>query len=113
MDAAKRYLRNPAIFAVAALLLTGCVSSDLVATGGLSNPNADTTILPKEGSNGKWGYVDRNGKWLIQPQFLQASGFTDDLFSAHNGEATVQYGDKSYYIDKSGKIISEVYPNSK
>jgi len=113
MDAAKRLLGSLAIFAAAALLLTGCVPSDLVATGGLSNPDADTTILPKEGPNGKWGYVDRNGKWLIAPQFLQASGFTDDIFSAHNGEATVQYGDKSYNIDKSGKIISEAYPNPK
>jgi len=25
----------------------------------------------------------------------------------------VQYGDKSYNIDKSGKIISEAYPNPK
>jgi hypothetical protein len=112
MDAAKRHLRRLALFAVAALL-TGCVPSSLVELGGRSNPNADTTIVPKEGSNGKWGYVDRNGKWLIEPKFLQASGFTDNLFDKHDGEAMVQYGDKTYYIDKSGKIISEAYPNPK
>ena len=78
--------------------------------GGASNPNVDTSIIPKEGSNGKWGYVDKHGKWIIEPKFLQASGFTDNLFGNHDGEAIVQYGDKSYYIDKSGKFISVAYP---
>jgi WG containing repeat len=96
---------------IATLLLTGCVASNLVDVGGPSNPNADSSIIPKEGSNGKWGYVDRNGKWLIEPKFLAAYAFTDNLFDKHDGEAMVQVGDKTVYIDKSGKTISEAYPN--
>jgi hypothetical protein len=104
-------LKGMCVFAVAALLLAGCVPSEISDMAGPSNPNADTSIVPKEGPNGKWGYVDRNGKWLIEPKFLGASGFTDNLFDKHDGEAMVQIGDKTVYIDKSGKVISEAYPN--
>jgi hypothetical protein len=97
--------------ALATLPIIGCVPSELVDVGGRGNPNADSSILPKEGPNGKFGYVDRNGKWLIKPQYLGASGFTDNIFDKHDGEAMVQIGDKTVYIDKSGKVISEAYPN--
>ncbi len=45
----------------------------------------------------KWGYIDKAGKLVINPQFDQAGEF-------HEGMALVEFGGKSAYIDKTGKI---------
>ena len=51
-------------------------------------------------SNGKWGYIDVQGKVVIEPQFIWASEFTDDV-------AGVKIGEKiSGIIDKKGRILS-------
>jgi hypothetical protein len=113
LDMAKWHPKTVVFFAVASLLLAGCAPSEISDMAGASNPSADSSIIPKEGSNGKWGYVDRNGKWLIEPQFLGASAFTDSPFDKHDGEAMVQVGDKTCYIDKSGRVVSVIYPNPK
>jgi hypothetical protein len=47
---------------------------------------------------GKWGYIDRSGKMVIQPQFEYAGPFSEGL-------AVVQIEGKLGYIDKSGKIV--------
>jgi hypothetical protein len=46
----------------------------------------------------KWGYIDKMGNVVIQPQFDYARGFSEGL-------AEVQVGDKLRYIDKTGKIV--------
>lgn len=52
--------------------------------------------------NGKWGYIDKDGNVVINPQF----GFTWDF---SEGLAVVRIGDeksgKYGYIDKTGKIV--------
>lgn len=45
-----------------------------------------------------WGYVDRNGKWAIEPRFQKAEPF-------HNGLAQVLVGYKFAYIDKTGRYV--------
>jgi hypothetical protein len=42
-----------AALAVAVFLLAGCVPSEISDMAGPSNPNVDTSIIPKEGPNGK------------------------------------------------------------
>jgi hypothetical protein len=96
---------------VATAFLTGCGFDELVRESGPGNPDADQSILLKEGPNGKFGYVDQSGKWLIAPQFAAGSAFTDNIFDKHDGQARVQLwgieaGDA--YIDKSGKIVSRI-----
>ncbi len=50
--------------------------------------------------NGKWRYLDRAGKIVIQPQFDY------HIFSSFsNGLASVRIGDNAGYIDRSGKLI--------
>lgn len=48
-------------------------------------------------SGDKWGYIDKTAKYVINPQFDDASVFSD------NGLAKVKAGNKYGYIDKDGK----------
>ncbi len=47
---------------------------------------------------GKWGYVDRTGKFIIPPRFQEAHRFSDGL-------ALVMVGNRVGYIDKAGKYV--------
>lgn len=48
----------------------------------------------------KWGFIiiDNTGKYVVDPQFVDAAGFTEDY-------ARVKVGDKWGFIDKTGKNI--------
>ena len=48
--------------------------------------------------DGKWGYMDKTGKVVIEPQFDGVRLFSEGL-------ANVWIGDKEGYIDKTGKIV--------
>jgi hypothetical protein len=51
--------------------------------------------------DGKWGYIDKTGKFFIEPQFKLAKPFS-------NGLAAIQLLGKSFkigYIDKTGKVV--------
>jgi hypothetical protein len=48
--------------------------------------------------NGKWGYVDRTGKTVVEPQFDYTYGF-------HGGLAMVLIDDKFGYINPKGEYI--------
>ncbi|MEO0020342.1 MAG: WG repeat-containing protein [candidate division WOR-3 bacterium] len=64
------------------------------------------TAKPKKGHAGlfpvkvkdKWGYIDKTGNLVINPQF-------DDAWSFSEGLAVVQIGDKLGYIDKTGNLV--------
>jgi hypothetical protein len=47
--------------------------------------------------DGKWGYMDRQGSPIIQPQFALASPF-------YNGLAAVSIGGKFGFIDERGQV---------
>lgn len=49
-------------------------------------------------TGGKWGYLDANGKWVIEPQFESAGPFTD-------GFAVVLVGGRRGLIDQNGKFV--------
>ena len=50
----------------------------------------------------KWGYIDKTGKIVIQPQFSQAGTFSEGLATV-----LIENGTKKNYvmIDKTGKIV--------
>ena len=50
-------------------------------------------------SEGKCGFIDTDGRMLIQPQFDEVLGFSDVGLSA------VKIGDKWAYIDRDGKFL--------
>ncbi|MFN0140403.1 MAG: WG repeat-containing protein [Pyrinomonadaceae bacterium] len=50
-------------------------------------------------ADGKWGYIDRNGKFLIPPQFDEAEDFSPDGF------AVIGHDGKFGLIDKNGTFV--------
>lgn len=51
---------------------------------------------------GKWGYIDRRGRWAIEPRFAEADEFSEGL-------AAVDLGDKQIaYIDHEGRIVLRI-----
>ncbi|HYP12494.1 MAG TPA: WG repeat-containing protein, partial [Bryobacteraceae bacterium] len=48
--------------------------------------------------NGKYGFIDRNGKILVNPQFDDAGMFED-------GRAPVALGKSWGFIDRAGKLV--------
>ncbi len=50
------------------------------------------------GVNGKYGYVDNNGKTVIKPAYEKAQPFS-------NGYATVSLGKANFKINKSGQLL--------
>lgn len=55
-------------------------------------------LMSMPGPNGKWGFVDKNFQFVIQPQFDYAYEFSEG-----RGEVTINH--KSGFIDRSGKIV--------
>jgi len=47
---------------------------------------------------GRWGFVDKTGKFIINPQFDEAASFTNDV-------ARVRTGGRYGYVDPSGKFV--------
>ena len=64
------------------------------------NGDADRSLVPTEGSNGKWGYIDQTHQFVIPPKFDGAA-----YFSRSTGTAQVSYQGKDCYIDKKGEIV--------
>jgi hypothetical protein len=52
--------------------------------------------------NNKYGYMDKTGKFVIQPQFPSSEAGYESGFS--DGLAVVKIGGKEGYIDKTGKV---------
>jgi len=51
---------------------------------------------------GRWGYIDKVGEFVVNPQFHDARGFSDELAAVKvGGEKTGKWG----YIDKTGKLV--------
>jgi hypothetical protein len=51
--------------------------------------------------NGKWGYVDRDGRWAVDPRFDAAQPF-------HGGHASVIEGGRERLIDTAGRTVRDV-----
>jgi len=58
----------------------------------------ETGSDPLSRASYKWGYVDKDGTWVITPQFQDAYRFQDGL-------APVEVGGKWGYIDETGAIV--------
>ena len=54
--------------------------------------------------NGHWGYMDQQGKWIMQPKFGKAGEFSEGLAPVMNGEyfdKTAKFG----FIDRTGSYV--------
>lgn len=82
--------------------------TDLFLVGELNDGLLPAGVGANEVSHGfptSWGYVDKTGKWVIQPQFSQARSFSEGLAAvqvAHTaGDVTAKLWG---YIDAKGKM---------
>lgn len=81
--------------------LTACMVVLLCVACGGGDKKAMDCIPVKSGE--KWGYVDSEGKWLINPQFESADAF-------HEGWAVVQRENGEYgFTDADGKIMNDAW----
>lgn len=62
-------------------------------------PSEEVDMVYEESSQQYFGYIDRNGNWVIKPQFTSASNFVEGL-----AVAAVDYKGRGY-IDKTGKFV--------
>jgi len=65
-----------------------------------NNPEIDIDLFPanKKSFSNKWGFIDKNGNFIITPTFDEVSTF-------QNGLAAYKLNDKWGFINKTGKII--------
>ena len=62
-------------------------------------------LAPAKVAYGMFGYIDKSGKFMIEPAFDEASDFSDSL-------ALVTKGDKTGFIDKTGKFVDIIKDDS-
>ena len=112
----KRFV--PFLVCAVMLSLMGCkesgVSQTKTAEAPKEPPASDPTKIAPAGTwgkpnelypvlkGGKWGYIDNTGKMVIEPQFLMASRFNEDLAMVVEAKKK-----KVGYIDREGKFVIE------
>lgn len=67
------------------------------------NPFSEGLALVE--SDGKYGYINTSGNYVIEPTFIWAKDKANYPANFSEGKAVVRYGDKYGYINKKGKII--------
>jgi hypothetical protein len=60
--------------------------------------------------NYNYGYIDKQGKWILPPQYMEASDFSEDLAwvgiaTKLVGGGSQSWGRKSGYINKQGQFV--------
>lgn len=85
--------------------LAGYFSNDLDAGWIETSMNTgEPNVLAAVRIGGKFGYIDRAGKMIIEPQFKAASAF-------HDGLARVEDANGIGFIDRNGKMVLRVPKN--
>ncbi len=89
------------------------VTESKVADKKIENKNYDGPLFPAL-KNGKYGYININGAFIIPPTFTDANPFSEGLAAVHvGGHSFIAGGEKPYlsteggkwgYIDRAGEI---------
>ena len=82
-----------AIMLVAAMAFTGCGSKEQNA-----KDNSGLFVIREGGTDGKYGFIDKTGKVVIEPQYDYVEPFSE-------GMARVEVGDKWGFVDEKGKLV--------
>ena len=53
----------------------------------------------------KWGYIDKTGEMVINPQFDCPPHFNADAVEFSEGLAPIKISDKWGYTDKTGEMV--------
>lgn len=82
-----------AIMLMAAMTFTGCGSKEQNG-----KDNSGLFVIREGGTNGKFGFIDKTGKVVIEPQYDYVEPFSE-------GMARVEVGDKWGFVDEKGKLV--------
>lgn len=98
-------------------------SFDIARIEGAKNDNPDwdftqTLLTPLEFSeglavacrDGKFGYIDKTGKFVIEPVYMRAEPFRQGLAAVNPFPAPAAVGGRTF-IDKSGKVVAPASQN--
>lgn len=99
--------KKPIALIIGAVVVVAAVIAAIIFMGGHSGSGSSgkgENPLFREGlltacTDGKWGYIDKTGSYVINPQFDDAYSFAD------NGFAVVEVGGKYGFIDKTGAYV--------
>ena len=95
-------LRQVGIVLVLLLGLVNLVFGDSFPFDSASYFSEGLVAVRIGGDAGKYGWIDKTGKYVINPQFDYATGFLEGLACVRIGDRnTGKYG----YIDKTGKYV--------
>ncbi len=78
---------------MAAMAFTGCGSKEQNG-----KDNSGLFVIREGGTNGKFGFIDKTGKVVVEPQYDYVEPFSE-------GMARVEIGDKWGFIDEKGKLV--------
>jgi len=117
-------MRNSTLFGISAcflrvvfvaILLRVCVAAQAapeISGNARSESPSSEVLVPAKSSNGKWGYQDKYGAYVIPPQFVHAEPFHNDLalvcttwgFNLFGKTEGVYLFARVGYIDRIGKF---------
>lgn len=86
------------------------VSTNRVHGDGLYINNRDEEYYFSEGlaafeKSGKWGFINKNGQIVIEPQYEGANSFHNGLAKVKKGYSNKSFYSEWRYIDRNGKLI--------
>ena len=82
------------------LSLVGCTSDEPASSAEPSMTEETASALFPVPTDSAWGYINRDGTLVIEPQFDRAWRFT-------NGRALIRDGTRFGYIDTTGAVVIE------
>jgi hypothetical protein len=96
-------MKRKKLLSVVLVLLICLVAAFFSACGG----SGEKTRLYPVVKNGKWGYINNEGKVVIEPQFDMAYDFSEGLALVAKFGADNLKDDRYGYIDETGKFVIE------
>ncbi len=107
--------RSPIIILSWVIMMFSCFTTEGALTNAIINANhsvheqlvrlrepsiAEVPVSSNNSTAGLWGYIDRTGAFVLQPQWVEAGNFC-------SSEAKVLKDGTRYYIDRNGKTVPE------
>ncbi len=99
------------VFIGGLLLITAMPCS---GENGCASPahSPDDSLYPLKGSNGKYGYIDKTGAWVIHPTFDGALAFSEGLARIEvrkTGSDDWDTANRRGFIDRKGVLVTPLF----
>ena len=95
-------MKKRIVCSIAAVLILAISLPLMTACSGSGMPEGLYPMYEKTASGAEWGYIDKSGEYVIDPQFSDAMEFSEGLAAVQDPESEL-WG----YIDESGDYVIE------